>query len=1448
MLLLLFILSVPLLSIGQPPANPGEFTDPLNLSIIPPSPEAAEFGRYGEHPVTLSNGLPSINVPIWSLRGRQLNASVSLSYHASGIKVESESTWCGLNFNLNAGGAITRTVRGIPDDGPHGYFAEPWRTAERINNFTPYNDQDDFDDAWAIANKVVDAEPDIFYYNFPGFSGSFVFDQEGEPHTMNYENLKIRRSSKDNRQYVIIAPNGVQYHFGLSLSGVDAFEVTKVPKAFDDPFKSTWYLTDIVTPNGEDTISYTYITSASTTYPYRMNETWRYGYGGIITSEESCGDGIMGIEPSPVNQIRIEPRLYLSTITTVNGSITFESSTGREDAPLLDRKLNRILIEDELGNDVRSFEFTYGYFNDNVPGNPIEIKRLRLDAIHEKDGSGVSKTGNKPLFSFDYYSDNLPFKSSNAQDHYGYNNGMDGNSTLIPKNPDFNGINLPGANREVTTNINHLREGSLKRINYPTGGYSEFVLEGHQYYTGTETKPIGGLRIGQLITHDGIDIYNNIVKTYEYLNSNGLSSGKLTGLPITTESYGYYTYTGHVPASPDPKKACKYYTRTAVSKVGLGSGGAAVGYTRVTEYIGTSNSNSGKTVSEFRFVPDNLNGGFPYKPVQSMSWQRGQLLKQTIYVNEGGLYKPLNRTENKYTFNGGGGDPNVHIITGFTIGTHTSGFTFATQTTLNPVYVAAYYQYKTGWAHLDSTISRTYDEDDTTIYKEVIRTFKYDNPIHALATEIKTFNSDGSINITQFDYPHDFTYSDCIPEDSCNSLYFPSCYELEDSIIAERETACSSMKIYADFRNDSLLQTRDQMIKDDCYHWWLFGGVSLACVSNKDAWYRVWYKWKVKPLMEEWQTCLDSGVNGNQDPPDVYFQNCIASNSCNSDAYENCIDSNLAIANDERTSVIFDLQKANISTTVIEQRQYFQKPLGLPELTQARFYEYKKFKDIIGSNNSMIQLHKVWHKYTNSPTTVFTIASINATDKKFKVDTDYEIIAEFTKYDRYGHPIELQKDDDVLQSYEFAYNGSMPVAKIVGANTHKDEILGGSYGYVGFEGNSPITELEAHGRWVLNSSNETIDSDARTGNKSRKVIATEYSISKTFHPDDQDVKYVLSAWVKTETGFANDKGAISVTSMSSDSSNYNPYPDTSTVSGVIVETKFSHTNGNWQYVEAVIDIPQLRIDGNIPANEDLRISCVVGNSDTTHYFLLDDVRFRPLGSDMVTQTYDPLIGKTSSTGNNSVPSYYEHDSFGRLHLSRDHNKDITGRINYDYDMYSSETLNFDLVPTLTADYKYDFVVQGSSSSSYVYRWTYGDLTPEYNSGNVSSANHTYGAMTFKYTVSVIIEDGSGNILGSDSEEITAHVLGGSDVKCNEVDDILTVFNKTSHVATMTATDIPNANYVWDFGYDNKGTNGTDNEVTHMYNTEGTYKIKAFITVGNATCLAKGRVEAIFFNP
>ncbi|WP_315823284.1 hypothetical protein [Paraflavitalea speifideaquila] len=63
--------------------------------VIPPSPEAASLGQYGNVPISLFTGTPTINIPLYELKGNSITLPVSMSYNASGFKPEDEAPGVG---------------------------------------------------------------------------------------------------------------------------------------------------------------------------------------------------------------------------------------------------------------------------------------------------------------------------------------------------------------------------------------------------------------------------------------------------------------------------------------------------------------------------------------------------------------------------------------------------------------------------------------------------------------------------------------------------------------------------------------------------------------------------------------------------------------------------------------------------------------------------------------------------------------------------------------------------------------------------------------------------------------------------------------------------------------------------------------------------------------------------------------------------------------------------------------------------------------------------------------------------------------------------------------------------------------------------------------------------------------------------------------------------------
>jgi hypothetical protein len=124
-----------LLAIAGINAANSQTPDPVTSPrVIPPSPDAQAFMRYGEIPVDYSTGVPSISIPIYEIKSGKLSLPISLSYHASGIRVNDIASVAGLGWRLNAGGVLTRTVKGRADDTNFGMLTNKYYTKSDIDN------------------------------------------------------------------------------------------------------------------------------------------------------------------------------------------------------------------------------------------------------------------------------------------------------------------------------------------------------------------------------------------------------------------------------------------------------------------------------------------------------------------------------------------------------------------------------------------------------------------------------------------------------------------------------------------------------------------------------------------------------------------------------------------------------------------------------------------------------------------------------------------------------------------------------------------------------------------------------------------------------------------------------------------------------------------------------------------------------------------------------------------------------------------------------------------------------------------------------------------------------------------------------------------------------------------------------------------------------------------
>jgi len=470
-----------------------------DLVKIPPSPEAAAFAKYGNTPTNLYTGSPNISIPVASLKGRGIDIPISLSYDASGIKVEQIATWVGLGWNLNVGGMVTRQVNGLPDD----YFSSSLPGGDNtFPAYVPFYDLSiaadykfarDFNprpniiyppgqlaryfgfmDKFVKTNPKYEAQPDTYSFNALGMSGTLFIDYDNE--------IAYCIESPEIKAYPVIQvipPYTVKIIVGWriidGMGNIFHFSVAEKTRVFENDeqdgkrvYNSAWALTKIETANKRDLVEFNYTQLAE------WQQEQLAGRGVIrndFLSNSQCGIDQMIVSAQPTYQIQ---QVELSSIK-INGITRAQFLTFLNRQDLIGKNaLGQIKIFNSLGAPVNTHKFNHTYFGS--PSTNEKDLRLRLDNVEVFDNAN----GTPPQkYSFSYNPGYMPSRESMAQDYWGYYNGQDGNSTLIPYNYDFDqtNVNFIGANRKP--NPATTLACSLAKIQYPTGGSTEFYYQPH---------------------------------------------------------------------------------------------------------------------------------------------------------------------------------------------------------------------------------------------------------------------------------------------------------------------------------------------------------------------------------------------------------------------------------------------------------------------------------------------------------------------------------------------------------------------------------------------------------------------------------------------------------------------------------------------------------------------------------------------------------------------------------------------------------------------------------------------------------------------------------------------------------------------------------------------------------------------------------------------------------
>jgi hypothetical protein len=755
----------------------------------------------GEVPVNMHWGTPIISLGLFAVSSYDLSDELRLVYATKGLRVAEPNGRVGVSWDIDAGGSITREVRGLPDDfsGTSPDTRRGWlheRSAGvKINaDVATFGNTADLltstcTDETADNTKIdiydeykFDTEPDIFRVNASGLSVSFVFDNSATPviRTIPYTDIKIEPTYGVDLKlsgFNITTNTGVLYQFFIRVTETRYTEKLTIESTvefnkteFEQYRKSTftndviytkeWKLSKIISPSGDE-ISYDYTDETVT---------------GSDTLKAMVGSQVVKVYRDYTSTVL----KHLSQIKGKSGMVIDITTT------------NNLISKIELKDFRRDLSSIY----------PTYIKQFDLEYYNNTQNGRkflhrVTETSNGmslPPHEFTYLLNSLPPKESKSRDIWGYFNGK-GNTHLIPTIyvypqlalseryrfeaiPGYAGeqYTLAGADRTVDTTLVQL--GTLKTIMYPSGGITTLKFEANQYYDTLVDKTYfgGGVRIQWMKYHDAITRNLLIEKYFHYKDATSKTTGRLVKKPVfAIPTYEYrdplsaseYSYAYFV-GQGEPQSLWTQLTVRTESD--LSPGESTVGYKEVK----VSRPGSGYSIHEFRMpatygvkisgdwaatenkfarqsscpsmeiIPGGGVNMFPYAPNPVLDYERGAEWRKRDYSAAGALVREITVTR-QYVYKS-------------TAAVKVWGLRFERYPNADHnTFLFGKYFLLTDVMQLAKTETvKTYDAATTAKNITESAEYFYSSPNHKLLNKIVSTSGDGTISTTYLKYPLDY--------------------------------------------------------------------------------------------------------------------------------------------------------------------------------------------------------------------------------------------------------------------------------------------------------------------------------------------------------------------------------------------------------------------------------------------------------------------------------------------------------------------------------------------------------------------------------------------------------------------------------------------------------------------------------------------------------------------
>ncbi len=466
-----------------------------DYSIVPPAPEVASLMAFKDYPVDNFRGIPTISLPIYSLRSGSIDLPITLYYHGGGIRTDEKVGNAGLGWNVICGAVISHTVYGAPDDANtrmHGLyhlnsselqFRE--RLADRVLDYNPMNVDQSADISWqnslgaSYTFGQADLANDIYSLSGCNMSATFVRDRNGKTTISSDQPITITNTNNaptitdggcDGWGFDIKDGNGLTYEFlTQDRTRYDFHYGSPLLTQQEDSiyYASSWHLDKIKDLCGNE-ISFTY-KKRSGRLIQDLSHPFSRGYSNPKIGQYSEA------EVYSVSSVIYYPQI-LQQVEANGIKVKFtyvHEGTSHSEALI---KTIEIISPD---GPTRTYTFNYS--------------GILLNSIKE---------GEQIIYSFDY---NMEWDTELGyyyQDFGGFFN-ENGAYSLIPDA--ILGNKEVGRNADRSVSINHSHSLELLKIKYPTGGYTEFEWENNTFQYVNSSEYRGRINDVEILTRTVVD-------------------------------------------------------------------------------------------------------------------------------------------------------------------------------------------------------------------------------------------------------------------------------------------------------------------------------------------------------------------------------------------------------------------------------------------------------------------------------------------------------------------------------------------------------------------------------------------------------------------------------------------------------------------------------------------------------------------------------------------------------------------------------------------------------------------------------------------------------------------------------------------------------------------------------------------------------------------------------